>query len=183
MKEISTVSQRIQGAACYLGDLRMTQSLKTSKPERRLRRVPVPARASIVFTVGYAGKTLAAFVGLLRRAGVKRVVDVRALPLSRRRGFSKSPLRAALQRAGIDYVHLKSAGNPYRRRKKDIMACLALYGAYLDRNPGVLLDLEKAIRGKASCLLCLEEQASACHRSIIVDRLLSRAPSTRVCHI
>ena len=49
-----------------------------------------------IFTIGYEGATVDEFLTALRDAGVKRVIDVRALPLSRRAGFSKSPLRAAL---------------------------------------------------------------------------------------
>ena len=49
-----------------------------------------------IFTIGYEATTMAELLAALRRAGVERVIDVRALPLSRRPGFSKSPLRAAL---------------------------------------------------------------------------------------
>ena len=49
-----------------------------------------------IFTIGYEGTTVPEFITALRRAGVERVIDVRALPLSRRPGFSKSPLKAAL---------------------------------------------------------------------------------------
>src|SRR5512134_1877098 len=55
---------------------------------------------------------MAEFLAALKVAGVERVIDVRALPLSRRPGFSKSPLRAALEEAGLDYVHLKALGTP-----------------------------------------------------------------------
>ena len=57
-----------------------------------------------IFTIGYEGATMAEFLAALRSAGVERVIDVRALPLSRRPGFSKSPLRGALEEAGIDAV-------------------------------------------------------------------------------
>ena len=65
-----------------------------------------------IFTIGYEATTMAEFLAALNEAGVERVIDVRALPLSRRPGFSKSPLRAALAEAGIDYVHLKALGTP-----------------------------------------------------------------------
>src|SRR3982750_1999080 len=65
-----------------------------------------------IFTIGYEGTTVGEFIAALQRAGVERVIDVRALPLSRRPGFSKSPLRAALQEVGIDYLHLKALGTP-----------------------------------------------------------------------
>ena len=57
------------------------------------------------------------FLDALKGAGVEQVIDVRALPLSRRPGFSKSPLRAALAEAGIDYVHLKALGTPAHGRQ------------------------------------------------------------------
>src|SRR5215213_5559790 len=65
-----------------------------------------------IFTIGYEGATVPEFLAALKDAGVERVIDVRALPLSRRPGFSKSPLRAALEEAGIEYVHLKALGTP-----------------------------------------------------------------------
>ena len=50
-----------------------------------------------IFTIGYEGTTVPEFIAALQKAGVERVIDVRALPLSRRPGFSKSPLKAALE--------------------------------------------------------------------------------------
>ena len=65
-----------------------------------------------IFTIGYEATTMGEFLAALMDAGVERVIDVRALPLSRRPGFSKTPLKAALKEAGIDYVHLKALGTP-----------------------------------------------------------------------
>ena len=62
-----------------------------------------PAR---IFTIGYEGATQAELVAALQQAGVARVIDVRAVPLSRKPGFSKNVLAAGLKEAGIDYVHL-----------------------------------------------------------------------------
>src|SRR3954467_7185892 len=65
-----------------------------------------------IFTIGYEGATMDDFLAALKAAGVERLIDVRALPLSRRPGFSKSPLRAALEEVGVEYVHLKALGTP-----------------------------------------------------------------------
>ena len=65
-----------------------------------------------IFTIGYEGATVPEFIAALQKAGVERVIDVRALPLSRRPGFSKSSLSAALEETGIEYVHLKALGTP-----------------------------------------------------------------------
>ena len=53
-------------------------------------------RMTTVYTIGYEASTMADFLVALQRAGVARVIDVRALPLSRRPGFSKSSLAASL---------------------------------------------------------------------------------------
>ncbi|MBM3927915.1 MAG: DUF488 domain-containing protein, partial [Sphingomonadales bacterium] len=57
-----------------------------------------------IYTIGYEGATQGEVIAALERAGVKRVIDVRQLPLSRRPGFSKSSLAASLAERGIDYV-------------------------------------------------------------------------------
>ena len=53
-----------------------------------------------VFTIGYEGATVSEFLEALADAGVKRVIDVRAVPNSRRPGFSKTPLRNSLTEDG-----------------------------------------------------------------------------------
>src|SRR6478672_10740638 len=65
-----------------------------------------------VFTIGYEGATQKELIAALEQAGVARVIDVRAVPLSRKPGFSKNILAAGLREAGIDYVHLKALGTP-----------------------------------------------------------------------
>src|SRR5437667_11304278 len=69
-----------------------------------------------IFTIGYEGATAPEFIAALKKAGVERVIDIRALPLSRRPGFSKSPLKVALEDSGIEYVHLKALGTPAEGR-------------------------------------------------------------------
>ncbi len=71
----------------------------------------------ILYTIGYEATTMAEFIAALTRAGVTQVIDIRALPLSRRPGFSKSPLAASLAEAGIGYVHLKSARHAQARAR------------------------------------------------------------------
>ncbi len=139
--------------------------------------------AATVYTIGYAGRRLPDFIQALQEAGVERVIDVRALPLSRRKGFSKTSLGESLANAGIEYVHLRSAGNPYRDQKNDIKRCLALYAKHIDANPIVIDDVEAAMRGRPSALLCFEADACECHRSVLVDHLTQRNPSRRIRHL
>jgi uncharacterized protein (DUF488 family) len=57
--------------------------------------------ADQIFTFGYEGLSLEVFIRRLEVVGVQTVLDVRANPLSRKRGFSKGAFSAALQTAGI----------------------------------------------------------------------------------
>lgn len=134
-----------------------------------------------IFTIGYEGTTVGEFIEALTRAGVKRVIDVRALPLSRRPGFSKSPLRAALEEANIEYVHLKALGTPSEGRA----AARAGRHAELERIYSGQLELPEAIgqsaqmlelaREKPSALLCMERDPAHCHRSLLIEAVAADA--------
>ena len=134
-----------------------------------------------IFTIGYEGTTVGEFIAALERAGVQRVIDVRALPLSRRPGFSKSPLRAALEEAGIEYVHLKALGTPAEGRA----AARAGRHSDLERIYSGQLELPEAIgqsaqmldlaREKPSALLCMERDPAHCHRTLLLDAVAGDA--------
>src|SRR4051794_10971036 len=139
-----------------------------------------------IFTIGYEGATVPEFIAALQKAGVGRVIDVRALPLSRRPGFSKSPLRAALEEAGIEYVHLKALGTPAEGR------AAARAGRHKDmaRIYAGQLELPEAIaqgaqmiglaRERPSALLCFEREPAQCHRTLLLDAV---APDAEVVHL
>jgi uncharacterized protein (DUF488 family) len=128
-----------------------------------------------IFTIGYEGTTVPEFITALQKSGVERVIDVRALPLSRRPGFSKSPLKAALEEAGIDYVHLKALGTPAEGRA----AARAGRHADLERIYAGQLELPEAMvqsaqmlelaRERPSALLCMEREPAHCHRTLLLD--------------
>jgi uncharacterized protein (DUF488 family) len=65
-----------------------------------------------LFTLGYEGLTIEAFIARLQTTQVKTVVDVRELPLSRKKGFSKSAFCAALATHGVAYLHAPALGCP-----------------------------------------------------------------------
>jgi uncharacterized protein (DUF488 family) len=128
-----------------------------------------------IYTIGYEATTMADFLAALTKAGVKRVIDVRALPLSRRPGFSKSSLAASLKEAGIDYVHLKALGTPKRGRdaakKGDVATLTAVYDDQLalpeaQAAAAQMLDLAQE---KPSALLCYEREPEHCHRTLLLD--------------
>ena len=65
-----------------------------------------------LMTIGYEGLSPSEFFDTLRRCKVSMLVDVRQLPISRRRGFAKSALSAGLAEHGIKYVHAPALGCP-----------------------------------------------------------------------
>lgn len=127
-----------------------------------------------LFTIGYEGATQPEFISVLKAAGVERVIDIRAVPLSRKPGFSKNILAGGLREAGIDYVHLKALGTPPEgreaARKGNHAKLEAVYAGQLELPEAMvqaaqMLDLAQE---KPSALLCFERDPAACHRTLLV---------------
>jgi uncharacterized protein (DUF488 family) len=142
-----------------------------------------------LFTIGYEQhRTQASLAGALRRAGVERLLDVRELPLSRRRGFSKTALGAALGDAGIRYEHGRALGNPkplrdlYRSGRQ--AEGEAGYLAHV-RNGSALAvgELAETLTDAATCLMCWEHDHRTCHRDVIVSELRRLVPDLQVEHL
>ena len=136
-----------------------------------------------IYTIGYEGTTQPDLVAALALAGVKRVIDVRAVPLSRKPGFSKNILASGLHEAGIGYVHLKALGTPPAGReaaRKGRHAEMAqIYAGQLELPEAIaataqLLDLADEL---PSALLCFERDSETCHRRVLIDTV---APDAEV---
>jgi uncharacterized protein (DUF488 family) len=136
-----------------------------------------------IFTIGYESTTVPEFIAALQKAGVERVIDVRALPLSRRPGFSKSALRSALEESGIEYLHLKALGTPSEGRtaaRAGRHADMArIYAGQLELPEAMaqsaqMLELAKE---KPSALLCMEREPAHCHRTLLLKAV---APTAQV---
>src|ERR1700741_1020018 len=74
------------------------------------------AKTRKLFTIGYEQTPAKAVLDELENAGVKLLVDVRAVTSSRRPGFSKNQLAAELDERGIAYLHLAGLGTPKEGR-------------------------------------------------------------------
>jgi uncharacterized protein (DUF488 family) len=130
-----------------------------------------------IFTIGYEGATMGEFLATLQKMGVERVIDVRAVPNSRRPGFSKTPLRNALAEIGIDYVHLRALGTPAAGREAARAGRKAelerIYAGQLETpqamaEGAMMLDLASE---KPSALLCYERDPACCHRTLLWQSL------------
>jgi uncharacterized protein (DUF488 family) len=130
-----------------------------------------------IATIGYESVTLDQMIEKLKRAGVKQVIDVRAVSASRRPGFSKTMLAASLAEHGISYLHLRKLGTPKAGREAAragrVAEMRAIYEKHLEE-PEAQLELVAArdeAQKKLSALLCYENDAGHCHRAIIAERL------------
>lgn len=134
-----------------------------------------------IFTVGYEGVTQAQLIEALRAAGVEVLADVRAVPLSRRPGFSKNILAAGLREAGIDYVGFKALGTPPAGReaaRRGQHARLAeIYAGQLDLPEAIVqaAQLVEMAAARPTALLCFERDPVGCHRSLLLDAVLPDA--------
>ena len=143
----------------------------------------------VVLTIGYERhQTPESLVSLLTEAGVERLVDVRDLPMSRRRGFSKTALAQALEAAGVAYEHTRPLGNPkpyrdlYRSGQQEEGERLFL--AHLRNGSGPAVDaLSATLQDWRTCLLCFEHDHRDCHRALIVEELRERCPDLCVEHL
>ena len=130
-----------------------------------------------IFTIGYEQATQGQVIGALKAAGVKLVIDVRAVAASRRAGFSKGILAASLKDEGLDYLHLRALGTPKAGREAARAGRTeemhAIFEAHLAEPEAAVALAEAAelAERRPSALLCYEADPAQCHRRILTDRL------------
>ncbi len=129
-----------------------------------------------MFTIGYQETPPKAVLDELENAGVKLLVDVRAVAASRRPGFSKNQLAAGLKERGIGYLHFRDLGTPTEgrlaARAGDMKALQRIYAKHL-KTPQAKQEMSElaALVDKAGpvCILCYERDHSVCHRKYIAE--------------
>jgi uncharacterized protein (DUF488 family) len=141
-----------------------------------------------LYTVGYEGRSVDELLETLVDAKVTRLVDVRELPLSRRRGLSKTALGDSLAAVGIEYAHVRSLGNPKENRQRywagEVEQGAEVYRGHLHNGSySALVELAKSLDDGTACLMCFERDHSVCHRDVIVESLKELRPNLAVNHL
>jgi uncharacterized protein (DUF488 family) len=134
-----------------------------------------------LFTIGYEQTPAAAVLDELEQAGVKLLVDVRAVASSRRPGFSKTQLAAGLDERGISYLHLRGLGTPkdgrLAARSGQFDVLHRIYATHL-KTPQAREELDElsALVQKSGpvCILCYERDHTHCHRRWIAEIIEER---------
>lgn len=126
-----------------------------------------------IYTIGYEGTDIDRFIETLKVVGVDTLADVRAVPISRKKGFSKTSLMSRLALAGIHYRHFQGLGDPkegreaarsghhddFRRIYSHHLAQVAV-----QKELHALVD---EVRIGTVCMMCFERSPAGCHRSMI----------------
>jgi uncharacterized protein (DUF488 family) len=139
------------------------------------------AKSKKLFTIGYEQTPPKAVLDELVSAGVKLLVDVRAVASSRRPGFSKNQLAAGLNGRGISYLHLRGLGTPkdgrFAARSGDMKALERIYAKHL-KTPQAREELDElsslVMKSGPVCILCYERDHAHCHRKWIAEVIQNR---------
>lgn len=131
----------------------------------------------VLYTIGYEGLSLDGFVGLLNSHGISLVADVRKVPSSRKKGFSKCGLDRCLANHGIGYMNFRELGTSKELRDRlkttgdynkffhQYRTDLGCRDEYLDKIAGLVYS------GENVALLCFEKDAYKCHRRVVADEI------------
>jgi len=153
-----------------------------------MKRV-APRSQRALYTIGHSTRSADELVGMLRAAGVTRLVDIRSIPRSRTNPqFNEDVLPATLARAGIAYVRLALLGGRRGKRKSGDAAASTQANAgwqvqafrnYADyaESPEFRRGLREllAMAAAESCaIMCAEAVWWRCHRRIVTDYVLAR---------
>jgi uncharacterized protein (DUF488 family) len=139
-----------------------------------------------LFTIGYEQAKPSVVMDEITGAKIDILVDVRAVTSSRRPGFSKNQLAAALAREGVDYLHLQKLGTPAAGRQAaragDYKRLWEIFDKHIKSAPAqeeldTLAGLVKS--GQRVCLMCYCRDPAHCHRSRI-SALVKKRTRARV---
>ena len=133
-----------------------------------------------LFTIGYEGLTIDAYIDKLIRHNVNAVVDVRKNPISMKYGFSKTKFSQYIQSVSIAYEHIPQLGIVSSLRKnlettQDYTSLFEHYAKHiLPQVPGHIERVHNLIDTyHRVALTCFEAKASSCHRHKITERMVA----------
>ena len=129
-----------------------------------------------VFTIGYEGREIEDFISRLKAFNITRLIDIREIPISRKRGFSKAALKKRVEAENIEYVHLRSLGSPSILRHQlkadhDYDRFFSAYRSYLSKNQNSLVEAYGYLQDGPACLMCFERFPEKCHRSAVAQKI------------
>lgn len=142
-----------------------------------------------LLTIGYEGRSLEQYLGMLWDAGCTLLCDVRRNAFSHKRGFSKRALAEGCAGAGIRYEHLPALGiaSADRRGIETPAEVAALFARYrqemLPAQGAGIEQIATWLRsGETVALTCFERDPALCHRHVVAEALAATT-SAAVTHL
>lgn len=133
---------------------------------------------TVLYTVGYEGISLEAYLNKLIKQDVKVLVDVRNNPMSQKFGFSKSQLVKYCEGLNIKYVHYPEVGvqSEYRQELKTQSDYDSLFGTYKKKTLTTTIVTQESIlklliENKRIALTCFEANICQCHRKHLAEAI------------
>ena len=129
-----------------------------------------------LYTIGYEGLNIETFIAQLHNNSIECVIDVRALPLSRKPGFSKTQLSIKLHTAKIQYIHLGKLGTPKNIREElksshNYSAFFKKMNTYLSEKQSTIDLAHDHTMNSTCCLMCFEKNVDQCHRKLVAEKI------------
>lgn len=142
-----------------------------------------------VFTIGFTKTSAESFFARLRKAGVKRVLDVRLNNVSQLAGFAKrDDLRYFLKSiCGIDYAHRPELAptqemlDTYKKERGQWTDYEQRFLALMEQRRIESTVPREALDG--ACLLCSEDKPHHCHRRLVVEYLKEKWGDLEAAHL
>lgn len=142
-----------------------------------------------LYTIGFTKKSAEEFFAVLKKAGIRRLIDVRLNNVSQLAGFAKRDDLAYFLRAICDIEYLARPDwaptqdllDRYRKKSIGWDAYEPEFGEII-KGRRIERTIDRAMLDRA-CLLCSEPTAEQCHRRLIAEYLRDRLGDILLCHL
>ena len=133
-------------------------------------------KSRTLLTIGYQGRQIEEFLACIKSLEVTRLIDVREIPHSRKKGYSKRALEEGLREMDVEYVHMPVLGSPADARKRlkvdrNYGFFFEAYEKHLEQHRDAIGQLHSYVCEGVNCLMCYEESAEQCHRSVVAEKV------------
>jgi len=135
-------------------------------------------RRDRLFTIGYESLDVNSFLKILKNSDIQTLIDIREIPISRKRGFSQNELEEICKKHDLQYVHFRELGSPTWLRQKlradrDYGFFFNQYRHYIKNNGGrkFVVEINKLAADRPTCLLCFEKDYKMCHRKVVASEV------------
>ncbi len=175
----------------YVSRSQIATQLLTETEYEHVSRTWNNDKMPCLFTIGYEGLSIDAYLNLLISNNVAILVDVRKNPVSMKYGFSKKKLMAYTELAGKNYIHIPDLGVPSELRQDlhNPAAYQKLFDFYyshiLPHHVDTLEQLKKIVSTNGrTAITCFEADHHFCHRHKVTEYLQNDPTfNTKILHL